>query len=170
MMRLVFGLNSILIILVLLLSGSLLAAQDLDREDYSQVVLKNAVGIRAGIAADPDQVLIGVQAVVGKVTGALKFVPGADIGYGDDMMLMALNGDFRLPLMIFFEHKLAAYVGGGPTLAFLNPEDAESVVEPGLSLIGGILFDIGRGTIFDLQARFGIGDIGEFKMFLGVMF
>src|SRR5262245_32531122 len=52
-------------------------------------------GPRAGISSDPDQLVVGGQVVFTEIAPKISFEPDVELGFGDDVTLVALNGDFH---------------------------------------------------------------------------
>jgi hypothetical protein len=125
-------------------------------------------GVLAGFGIDPDQFVVGVQAELGRVKMA-RFAPSLDLGFGDNMTTYTLNGDIRLhvspPKSTF-----TVYLGGGPTLALIDPKGGDSDTEIGLSLVAGLKAAMGRSNAYTLEGRFGVGDIPEFRLLAGILF
>lgn len=128
-----------------------------------------AIGVRAGFGLDPDQVVVGVQGVTGKVAGPIDFAPSFDIGFGDNVTTFDANPDFRLRFSPP-DSRAALYVSAGPTFAVFNPDNGDSDLQVGLSLNGGVLLSLGKSYHYNLEGRFGIDNIPDFRLLLGVMF
>jgi len=118
------------------------------------------LGVRAGVALDPELVLFGVQAQVGPFFGDdVFFRPNVEFAWGEVTSLFAINPDiiFRLPLSSR-QGRWSAYVGGGPGFNFLHQSfrrnggtdkridfgDFKSDV--GLNILGGIRYRSGLFT------------------------
>lgn len=132
--------------------------------------LKSGIGIRAGYSVNPDQFVIGGQAIMGALKGRVDFSPSLDYGTGDNLSLIAANIDGSLNLVSPPGAKFLFYVGGGPTLVFYDPDNGESDTEIGLTLLGGVKIAAGEKNFYNLVARFGIGDVPDFKILFGYMF
>lgn len=125
-------------------------------------------GFRVGLGIDPDQFVFGGQASLGRWT-ITRFVPSVDVGIGDDVTTIDFNGDLFLRLAIP-DASLEFYGGGGPTLAYINPEGTSSKWELGLSLVAGMRLPLKTRQAFNLEARFGLWDIPDFRLMLGILF
>lgn len=80
------------------------------------------VGVRAGVALDPELILIGVQSQVGPFFGNnIYFRPNVEFAYGEVTALFALNPEivYRLPLSSR-NARWATYFGIGPSFNFLH--------------------------------------------------
>src|SRR5690242_7709759 len=60
----------------------------------SPVFAQAHAGIRAGVSADPDQFFFGGHIETKPVAEHLTFRPNAEIGVGNDLVLIALNIEF----------------------------------------------------------------------------
>lgn len=132
--------------------------------------LKSGIGIRAGYGVNPDQFIIGGQAIMGALKGRVDFSPSLDYGTGDNVSLITANLDGSLNLVSPPGAKFLFYVGGGPTLVFVDPDNGDSDTEIGLTLLGGVKIAAGEKNFYNLVARFGIGDVPDFKILFGYMF
>lgn len=130
---------------------------------------KIGFGVRGGYSSNPDQLVFGAQAMFGQFLKVTRFVPSFDFGTGDDITTYAFNGDFRLTLKIP-NSSLTLYGEAGPTLIYWDTDKGGSDTEVGGTLTGGIAFPMGGTGQYNLEARFGIGDVPDFKIMLGIMF
>lgn len=115
------------------------------------------VGVRAGVALDPELVLLGVHAQVGPFFNSdVYFRPNVEFAIGEVTALFALNPEviYRLPLSSR-QGRWSAYIGAGPGINFLHQSfernngdridfgDFRSDI--GLNILGGIRY---RGGMF----------------------
>ena len=115
------------------------------------------LGVRAGVALDPELLLVGVQTQVGPFFGQdVFFRPNVVFGFGEVTALFALNPEviYRLPLSSR-QARWSTYVGAGPGFNFLHQNferldgsgkridfgDFKSDV--GLNILGGIRYRSG---------------------------
>jgi len=127
-------------------------------------------GVRGGYGSNPDQLVFGAQAVFGQFLKVTRFVPSFDFGTGDDITTYTFNGDFRL-MMNIPNSSLALYGAAGPTLTYWKADKGDgSDTEVGATLTAGLKFPMGGTGQYNLEARFGIGDVPDFKIMLGIMF
>lgn len=117
-------------------------------------------GVKAGVGFEPSQFVIGLQYSLGKTLGVFRVVPNAHVGFGDVTSFDA-NVDFLLRGVL--GSGLGIYGGGAPTLAF-----SDDNTELGLSLVAGLQVPLLKNRATSIEARFGIGDIPEFRL-LGVL-
>jgi hypothetical protein len=132
--------------------------------------MKRGIGIRAGYGVNPDQFIVGGQAIWGALKGKVDFSPSLDFGFGDNATVTTINFDGTLNLVSAPGAKMKFYIGAGPTIAIINPEFGDGDTEIGLSLLGGIKIGAGEKNFYNISARFGIGDIPDFKFLFGYMF
>ena len=146
MTRFVTGLSFLLALLVV--SAAPAAAQD--------------AGVRAGISVDPDQFYFGGHIETSALVDRLHFRPNVEIGFGDDLMLIAANMEFvyKFPPRSGW----GLYAGGGPALNIYSFDDVdESETEGGFNiLIGaeqsrGLFFEFKIGAIDSPDFKFGVG-------------
>jgi hypothetical protein len=146
MTRFVTGLSFLLALLVV--SAAPVAAQD--------------AGIRGGISVDPDQFYFGGHIETSALVDRLHFRPNVEIGFGEDLMLIAANMEFvyKFPSRSGW----GLYAGGGPALNIYSFDDVdESETEGGFNiLIGaeqsrGLFFEFKIGAIDSPDFKFGVG-------------
>jgi len=128
-----------------------------------------AYGFRIGYGKDPDQFVAGLQADLGSVYRNIHFVPSIDAGFGEHVTTIGFNGDLKafLPLP---KATAALYVLAGPTIEIWSPDEGDGDTEIGVYLGGGIRAGFGEKGWYNLEARFGIGDVPELRILLGILF
>jgi hypothetical protein len=124
-------------------------------------------GIRGGISVDPDQVYFGGHLETGPLVDRLHFRPNLELGFGDDLMLVAANMEFvyKFPS----RGSWRVYAGGGPALnVFVFDDDAggDSDTEAGFNLLIGA--EHSRGLFFEV--KFGVVESPDFKFGVGYTF
>jgi len=127
-----------------------------------------AIGPRLGVDFDTDKFVLGGAAEVGPVFKSFLFVPSLDFELGDNSFTAA-NLDFRLYLFHLPGTGLRFYGSAGPTILF-GSGNGDSDTELGLSLIAGVNIPMKNVSRYNIEARFGLGDIPEFKLMLNVLF
>jgi len=131
---------------------------------------KVSLGLRPlGFSVNPDQYTLGLQFVFGKVT-VMRFAPSVDIGFGDSQTVTTFNLDLRTDLFSPPKANAKFYGGLGPTISLNRPDVGVSDTEIGLSLVAGLKMPFGSRNYYNLETRFGFGDIPDFKLLMGVMF
>ncbi len=134
---------------------------------------KYALGARGGFSSSPDQFFLGLQGSLGNVGGAAGtavFAPSVDVGAGDNFTSVLINGDLRWYVFRLPETGIKFYGAAGPTLGYYSINNAGSSTELGLSLTAGARIPMRGNRSYNLEMRFGFGDIPDMKLSLGVMF
>ena len=121
-----------------------------------------ALGPRLGVVGD-DDVYVGVQGEFGPAVGEATIVPGIDFGLGDGPPT-TVNCDLRFYLVRLPETGLRFYGAAGPSLE--SREDADL----GLSLTLGLNIPMHGERRYNLEYRWGLGDLPDHKIGLAVMF
>ncbi|MBE0566360.1 MAG: hypothetical protein IH621_10405 [Krumholzibacteria bacterium] len=119
-------------------------------------------GPRLGLE-DGDDFFLGAQGELGPVLGEANLVPGLDFRLGDSGTTTA-NVDLRWYLLPLPDTGLRFYGAAGPTLV-LSPG-----TELGLSLSVGLNIPMQSNRRYNVEYRFGLGDIPESKVAVAVLF
>ncbi|MBI4720799.1 MAG: hypothetical protein HY770_06190 [Chitinivibrionia bacterium] len=131
---------------------------------------KRGIGIiPVGFSINPDQYVLGLQAEFDEMYKT-RFAPSVDVGFGDDVTLVSFNLDLKVDLFSPPNSGSTLYAGAGGTIAYIDPKNFDSDTEIGMSLLGGIKLGMGEKNYYSIEARYGIGDIADFKLLGGVMF
>lgn len=129
--------------------------------------LRTGIGPRVGISVDPDQLLIGGQAIIGEIAPNLTFDPSVELGFGDDVVSLAANFDLHYHFDIE-NVTWRPYAGFGADIVFL---DAEGSDEAETEVGGGIILGAGApttsGNRFFGELKFGLGDVPDLKIVVG---
>ncbi len=124
------------------------------------------LGVRAGISLDPDQGYFGVHGETSPLVERLRFRPNAEVGFGNDLTLLALNFEFawKFPQG---RSGWTAYAGAGPAINVFFFErgrfDDDAEMEPGLNFLGGLehrdglFFEFKVGALDSPDLKIGIG-------------
>ena len=157
------------------------AVTELER-DIERQVRRWRLGIRGGIALDPELVSFGVQSRIGPIFSRnLTFRPSAEFSWGEVTDMIGLNLDvaYRLPI----NGRLArwtTYVGGGPALNFVHqsfqtqPGQGRDIdfgnfeFDTALNIMGGVEFR--RGTFAEVRTGIYAGPAPTFRLTLGYNF
>jgi hypothetical protein len=126
-------------------------------------------GVRGGFGLDPDQFVVGAQFSLGKTLQIFRVVPSVDVGFGDNVTTIDFNGDFLVRLIVE-DTSFGFYGGGGPTVAYVDVDGGDSQWELGLSLVVGVQTPIIPRRATNIEARFGVGDIPDFRLLLAIIF
>jgi hypothetical protein len=125
---------------------------------------KDGLGFRLGLSKSPDQFVLGGQAEFGPILGPAFFVPSLDAGFGDGESVIALNGDLRWYLLPLPDTGIRFYGQAGPTLVLSPGTDL------GLSLVAGADIPMKRERRYNVEMRFGFGDVPDLKVMVGILF
>jgi hypothetical protein len=126
--------------------------------------LAQDAGIRGGISLDPDQFYFGGHLETSPLVDRLYFRPNVEVGFGDDLTLIAANMEFVYKFTQSRPWNL--YAGGGPALNIFmadGPGDNDAETEPGFNaLIGlessrGLFFEFKLGAVDSPDFKFGVG-------------
>src|SRR5687768_2731592 len=119
-------------------------------------------GVRGGISVDPDQFYFGGHLETSPLVDRLHFRPNVEVGFGDDIMLVAANMEF----VYKFEPSgdWGIYAGGGPALNIYSFDDIDdSDTEGGVNLLvggetsRGLFFEFKLGVVASPDCKFGVG-------------
>lgn len=125
------------------------------------------IGLRGGLSVNPDQFYFGIHTETGPVFEKLRFRPNAEVGFGNDVTVVALNGEFIFPFEL--DNGTPLYVGAGPAINILSFDRInrnDTTVEPGLNFLLGFHFD--RNYFAELKV--GALDSPEVKIGIGYTF
>jgi hypothetical protein len=147
--RLVTGLSFLLALTAI--SATPAAAQD--------------AGFRGGISVDPDQFYFGGHLETSPLVDRLHFRPNVEVGFGDDLMVVAANMEFVYKFPRRGDWGL--YAGGGPALNIYSFDDVDdSETEGGVNVLVGV--ETARGLFFEF--KLGMIDSPDFKFGVGWTF
>jgi hypothetical protein len=130
--------------------------------DIERQARRFQVGVRAGVALDPELIMIGTQAQVGPFFSRDVFLrPSVEFAFGEVTALFGLNLEaiYRLPLTSR-TGRWSAYVGAGPGFNFIHRNFESSTggaggsridfgdfkSDTGLNILGGMRFRSGMFT------------------------
>ena len=116
------------------------------------------------------QMHFGAHAKLSDLFPNVQFTPNIEMGFGDDLTLVTLQGDlsYRFTELVSFPWEL--YGGGCLALNYLKPANFDSDFQLGLSALAGISKALNNGDELLLETRFGILDSPDFKLTLGYTF
>ena len=130
------------------------------------------VGLRAGYTnwENYSQLHFGAHAKLGDIFPNVQLTPGVEIGLGDSLNLVTINGDmtYRFTELVSFPWEL--YGGGCLSLNYINPDEVESDFQLGLSVLLGLSKTLAGGDEVMVETRLGILDSPGFKLTLGYTF
>lgn len=122
-------------------------------------------GLRGGLSVDPDQFYFGGHLETSPLVDRLYFRPNVEVGFGDDLTLIAANMEF----VYKFPNRRGwgFYAGGGPALNVYMVDGADdSDTDAGLNLLLGV--ENSRGLFFEF--KMGVVDSPDFKFGVGWTF
>ena len=125
-------------------------------------------GVRAGIAADPDQLVVGGHLESPGLTssGRLRLRPSVEIGIGDDSTIVSGNMDF-VYVLDFPASDWSTYFGGGPSFNIVHDDFAGNDIHGGANFLAG--FQHATGLLLELRVGGGQGATG-LKVMAGYIF
>ena len=131
---------------------------------FSTPAAAQDAGLRGGLSVDPDQFYFGGHVETSPLVDRLHFRPNVEVGFGDNITLIAANMEFVYKFPRRGDWGL--YAGGGPALniyMFDGRGDNDAETEAGFNiLIGveqsrGLFFEFKIGAIDSPELRFGVG-------------
>ncbi len=123
----------------------------------------SALGPRAGLNGGGDDLYLGVQMEFMAKFGSVSLVPSFDFGPGTDAPSVA-NADFRLYLIPLPDTGIRFYGSAGPSMLLSGD------LELGLSLTLGLNIPMKGTRRYNVEYRWGLGDIPDHKIGVAVMF
>jgi hypothetical protein len=133
---------------------------------------ENNMGVRVGVTDDPDQVVVGGQWDLGHLFEMFRFVPHAELGFGDDASVLAVTAPAvrRFPLDMSF----VPYAGAGITAGVIDFDDdrgdGDTEFEVGAKVLGGLEWDLERGRTVFVELNVGFGDLHDIELIGGITF
>jgi hypothetical protein len=127
------------------------------------------VGLRAGYTSweSARQVHFGGQADLGEFVENLSFVPSLELGLGDNLTVVALNGDVRWAFTDLVGDPWGLYGGGSLGLIWSDWPHGDANTDLGLSVLGGLTRRFANGHDGLLEIRLGLLDSPGCKVTLG---
>jgi len=132
-----------------------------------------AYGPQFGFTSGPDQFFVGGHLKWGGVAQQLDFVPGVDLGFGDNSTIVSLNGDFHYRFQTRTTWR--PYAGAGIGIHFLSrdnsgptPDNSDTVA--GGHIIAGADVLAKGGSRFFTELKLGFSDAPDFKLAAGFNF
>jgi hypothetical protein len=132
---------------------------------FTSSAMAQDAGLRGGLSVDPDQFYFGGHLETSPLIDRLHFRPNLEVGFGDDVTLIAANMEF----VYKFPHRgsWGLYAGGGPALNIYMVDGADdSDTDAGLNLLVG--FENASGLFFEF--KLGVVDSPDFKFGVGWSF
>ena len=128
------------------------------------------IGPHLGFSVSPDQVVLGGQIQFREIAPQIDLLPSIDLGLGDDVTLITLNGDFHYRFKV--NSKWTPYAGAGIALHFVSwdnpgPGTDNSDTQGGGTIIGGAEVPTKSGGHFFVEGKIGIGDGPDLTVLAG---
>ena len=123
----------------------------------------NGVGFIAGQDTGPNDFFLGGLAELGPIVNSAYLVPSFHFGF-DHGTSDAANLDLRWYLLPLPETGIRIYGAVGPTLMFTSEANI------GLSLTAGLNIPMRNQRRYNVELRFGIGDVPDLKFGAAVVF
>ena len=133
------------------------------------VMAQDAVGVRVGVSADPDQFLFGGHLETAPLLERLVFRPNAEIGVGDDLVVIGLNFEFAFKIDLD-DQGWTPYLGAGPAINIIDRNDDrrrrgddDTDVEGGFNILigvehaGGLFTELKVGALDSPDLKFIVG-------------
>lgn len=129
------------------------------------------LGLRAGYTSweSLEQFHIGGYGKIAEVFPNWDIIPNAEFGFGDDVTLIALNGDLVYNFTELF-NKPYGFYGGGELGLNIVDTDFGSDSDLGLSAVAGVSYDTDNGNQWIMEMKLGIMDSPGFKLTFGYSF
>lgn len=128
-----------------------------------------AFGPQLGFSSGPDQFVVGGHLQWGDIAPRLDFVPGIDLGFGDNITLVSLNGDFHYRLDTRTQWQ--PYLGGGVGIHFFSfDHGGGSDTRAGGHFIAGADVATKSHSRFFAELKLGFGDSPDLKAMAGWSF
>ncbi|MBD3257420.1 hypothetical protein GF377_03225 [candidate division GN15 bacterium] len=131
---------------------------------------KYNVGARLGYDTEQEQFVFGAQSELGGIIEPFDIAPSVDVGVGSDLTTYAINGDVRLDLFSPPGSVAEVYAGAGPTVLVWRPDGGPNDTEIGVTASLGLKLRLGPGSRWNVETRFGFGDVPEVRLLAGVLF
>ena len=135
---------------------------------------QEAIGLRVGVSADPDQFLFGGHLETAPLLERLVFRPSAEIGVGDDLVVIGLNFEFAFKIDLD-RQGWSPYVGAGPAINIIIIDRSsdgrgrgadDTNVEGGFNILIGVEHEGGLFTELEVGAL----DSPDLKFIVGYVF
>jgi len=129
------------------------------------------LGLRAGYTSweNLDQFHFGGHVKLGDLFPNVAFTPGFELGFGDDVTVLTVNGDVAYRFTELSSAPWGLYGGGSLSFNFVD-WDGNSNTDLGLSLLAGTTYALDGGNELLGEIRLGLMDSPGFKLTFGYTF
>ena len=126
-------------------------------------------GIRAGYTSweSISQFHVGAHYYAGEIWPNFLFTPNIEVGFGDSITVVTVNGDLAYNFTEFFTFPWSLYGGGSLSFNYVNPDWGDSYTDIGLSGLIGTTYTLANDHMAMAEIRFGIIDSPGFKLTFG---
>ena len=134
-------------------------------------------GPRAGISTTPDQFFLGGHVEAYEFSPGVMLVPNVEIGFGDDMTLVAMNAGVRYSFLETQFNRFVPYAGGELGINYLSWDmpagwtGDDSTTKLVVNIMGGVQkrLDARKGLLLEL--KIGLSDYTpDLKLTAGLTF
>ena len=139
---------------------------------HAQGPMESSFGLRAGFSTDPDQLVLGGQMSIGEVAPNLTFDPNIEIGFGDNVTVLAFNLDMHYHFALY-NSSWRPYLGAGAGINHFQVDAPPFVSDDSFTKVAGS-FILGAGVPtrsgnrFFTEMKVGLGDwASDFKVLVG---
>ena len=154
-----------------LLLGLLLAGSAAAQENKFEI---SKYGGRIGFSSNPDQFTIGAYAQLGEIAPHISMRPSLDLGWGDHVFTIIGNADLQYSFVL--GSSVAPFAGAGLGIIHSSfdlppgvPGD-DTTNHVGINVYGGAEMDLGNYRSAYVEGRFGIDELPDFKLTVGLGF
>ena len=139
---------------------------------HAQGPMQSSFGVRAGFSSSPDQLVLGGQISVGEVAPNLSFDPNVELGFGDNLTVLAFNLDMHYHFNLY-NSSWRPYMGAGAGINHIQFDlppgysDASETKVAGAFILGAGV-PTRSGNRFFSELKVGLGDwASDFKVLVG---
>ncbi|MGH7731640.1 MAG: hypothetical protein ACRENJ_10375 [Candidatus Eiseniibacteriota bacterium] len=138
----------------------------------AQGPIQSSYGFRAGFSSSPDQLVLGGQMSIGEVAPNLSFDPNVELGFGDNVTIIAFNLDMHYHFALY-NSSWRPYLGAGAGINHIQFDlppgfSDDSVTKVAGSFILGAGVPTRSGNRFFTELKVGLGDwASDFKVLVG---
>ena len=131
-------------------------------------------GPRVGVSVDPDQAFGGIHLDLGEFAPNVRFQPNAELGVGDDQVVLALNleASYLFPV----NQSWMPYVGGGLGINYVNFDEPrgrsgdDDDTDLGFNVLGGVQRVRSSAPDLFMELKLGLSDSPDVKIMFGWTF
>jgi hypothetical protein len=126
-------------------------------------------GLRTGFTnwGSVSQLHVGAHLKMGELFPGVYFTPNIEAGFGDNLTLIALNGDlaYSFTELVAFPWNLSA--GGSLGFYYLDPKFGDTDTQLGVSALVGLERTLANDHQVLLEFRVGVMDSPDYKITVG---